>query len=371
MMKQRILIGTVALVAVMTAPLLAATPPLGLPAVPVPAGNPQTPEKAALGKRLYEEKRFSGDGTVACATCHDPAKAFTDGLAVAEGIGKQKGTRNSPTVINAAYYTTQFWDGRRPSLEEQAKDPFLNPIEHGLKSHAPILATIRSDPTYPAEFRKVFGVAAGAITIDHVVKAIAAFERTVVAGDSPFDRYLFGGDKGAMSPAAIRGLEIYRVKGRCQDCHTIGQTESTFTDNKFHNLGVGFKRIEGKFMPIATAFRKAKEAGKNVDESVLTSQEASELGRFSVTLKPADIGAFKTPTLRNVAVTAPYMHDGSLKTLEEVVDLYDKGGEKNPLLDSGIRQLNLTPQEKADLVEFMKALTSPQFAQKPATAGKE
>lgn len=371
MMKQPILIGAVALVVALATPLLAGSPPLGLPPVPVPADNPQTPEKIALGKRLYEEKRFSGDGTVSCATCHDPAKAFSDGLAVAEGIGKQKGSRNSPTVINAAYYTTQFWDGRRATLEEQAKDPFLNPIEHGLGSHEPILATIRSDATYPAEFQTVFGVAPGAITIDHVVKAIAAFERTVVAGDSPFDRYLFGGDKGAMSAAAIRGLEIYRVKGRCQDCHTIGQTESTFTDNKFHNVGVGFKRIEGKFMPVATAFRKAKEAGRNVDESVLTSQEASELGRFVVTLKPADIGAFKTPTLRNVAVTAPYMHDGSLKTLEEVIELYDKGGETNPLLDSGIRQLNLTPQEKADLVEFMKALTSPQFAQKSAPAGKE
>jgi len=349
-------------------PLWAGTTPLGLPPVPVPADNPQTAEKIALGKRLYEDKRFSGDGTISCSNCHDETKGFTDHLPVAEGIRKQKGTRNSPTVINAAYYTSQFWDGRRPSLEEQAKDPFLNPIEHGLKSHDPIIAIVREDPAYPAEFRKVFNISPQEITIDHVVKAIASFERTVVAGDSPFDRYLYGGDKSALSPAAIRGLDTYRTKARCQDCHTIGQTDAIFTDNKFHNLGVGFNRIEKTFMPVANAFRKAKQAGKNIDESVLTSAEASELGRFVVTLRPTDIGAFKTPTLRNLTATAPYMHDGSIKTLEEVIELYDKGGEKNPLLDSGIRPLNLTPQEKADLVELLKSMTSPQFARQAATS---
>lgn len=361
-MIRSVALGSMLLMVVLQAPLAAAPPPLGLPPVPVPADNPQTPEKVALGKQLYEEKRFSADGTVSCATCHAPDKGFGDNLPVAEGIGKQKGTRNAPTVINAAYYSSQFWDGRRATLEEQAKDPFLNPIEHGLKTHDPILATVRSDPGYRQQFRTVFGVAPDQITIDHVVKAIAAFERTVVAGDSPFDRYLYGGDKSAMSEAAIRGLALYRVKARCQDCHPIGQTEATFTDNKFHNLGVGFARIAGKFMPLAAAFRKAKQAGTNIDERVLTNQEASELGRFVITLSPRDIGAFKTPTLRNVAVTGPYMHDGSVKTLEEVIELYNKGGEANPLLDSGIRSLGLTPQEKADLVELLKAMTSPQFA---------
>lgn len=360
-MRRIIAYAMVLFAAVWIAPLLAADAPLGLSPVPVPADNPQTPEKIALGKRLYEDTRFSGDGTVSCATCHDPAKAFGDGLATAEGIRKQKGTRNSPTVINAAYYDTQFWDGRRPSLEEQAKDPFLNPIEHGLESHEPILETIRKDTTYPAEFKKVFGAEAKDVTIDHVVKAIAAFERTVIAGDSPFDRYLYGGEENAISKAAKRGLELYRTKGRCQDCHAIGQTEALFTDNKFHNLGVGFDKIEANFMKIAGAFRKAKQAGQEIDETVLTDQQASELGRFAVTLSPSDIGRFKTSTLRNVAVTGPYMHDGSLQTLEEVMELYNKGGEENPFLDSGIRPLNLTDQEIADIVEFMKSLTSPQF----------
>jgi cytochrome c peroxidase len=343
------------------APFWAGEIPLGLPPVPVPADNPQSPEKIALGKRLFEDKRFSADGTISCAHCHDPVKAFTDGEPTADGINKLKGTRNSPTVINAAYYEAQFWDGRRPSLEEQAKDPFVNPIEHGLTSHEPILETIRKDASYHALFRSVFGIEPKNITIDHVVKAIAAFERTVISGDSPFDRYLYGGDKTAMSESAIRGLEIYRTKGRCQDCHTIGQTNAIFTDNKFHNVGVGFKRIEARMMQIATAFRKAKQEGKDIDKSVLGDKEISELGRFVVTLRPSDIGQFKTPTLRNVAATAPYMHDGSIETLEEVVELYNKGGEKNPFLDSGIRVLNLTDQEKADLVAFMKSLTSPQF----------
>jgi cytochrome c peroxidase len=339
--------------------------------VPVPANNPQTPEKIALGKRLYEDKRFSGDGTVSCATCHDPAKGFGDGKPVAEGIRSQKGTRNAPTVINAAYYTSQFWDGRRATLEEQAKDPFTNPIEHGLTSHEPILQTIRGDATYPAEFRAVFGIAPQQLTIDHVVKAIAAFERTVVAGDSPFDRYQYGGDQGAISEAAKRGLALYRVKARCQDCHAIGQTDATFTDNKFHNVGVGFKRIGDRYLQVANTYRKARQAGKEIDKSVLTDAEASELGQFAVTLKPSDIGRFKTSTLRNVAVTGPYMHDGSIATLAEVIELYDKGGEQNPFLDSGIRPLNLTPQEKADLVDFLKTLTSPQYAATLPSGKKE
>ncbi len=349
----------------LTPPGAAAGPPLGLPEVPVPADNPQTPQKIALGEKLYHDTRFSATGAVGCVTCHDPQMAFADRKTVAEGVEGKKGTRNSPTVINAAYYETQFWDGRVPSLEEQAKQPLTNPVEHGLESFAPILETIRNDPDYPKQFEQVFGVKPAAITIDHVVKAIASFERTVVAGDSPFDRYEYGGDQSAMSEAAIRGLALYRGKARCQDCHTIGQTSATFTDNDFHNLGVAFKNIEDRMMEVANKFRQAKMEGKSVDETVLTDRDMSELGRFAVTLRPSDIGRFKTVTLRNIAVTAPYMHDGSQKTLLEVIEFYDKGGEDNPFLDGGIRPLNLTEQEKKDLVEFLEHLTSPQFAQTP------
>ncbi|HHQ42651.1 MAG TPA: c-type cytochrome [Chromatiales bacterium] len=362
-MRSRTSLSTLAAVGTLWSAVAMGAPPLGLPPVPVPADNPITPEKVKLGERLFHEKRFSADGTVSCASCHKPELAFTDGLPVAEGIRKQKGTRNTPTVVNAAYYTTQFWDGRRPSLEEQAKDPFVNPIEHGLPSHEPILEVVRKDPYYRKAFRKVFGVAPEAVTIDHVVKAIAAFERTVVSGDSPFDRYLYGGDKSALSESAIRGLKIFRTKGRCVDCHKIEQTSATFTDNDFHNLGVGFQRIAPRLHEIVAKFREAKAKGANLDESVLTQAEVSELGRFAVTGRISDLGRFKTPTLRNVAVTAPYMHDGSLKTLEEVVEFYDKGGEANDFLDGGIRPLKLTEQEKKDLVEFLKSLTSPRFAQ--------
>ncbi len=362
-MRSRTSLSTLAAVGTLWSAVAMGAPPLGLPPVPVPADNPITPEKVKLGERLFHEKRFSADGTVSCASCHKPELAFTDGLPVAEGIRKQKGTRNTPTVVNAAYYTTQFWDGRRPSLEEQAKDPFVNPIEHGLPSHEPILEVVRKDPYYRKAFRKVFGVAPEAVTIDHVVKAIAAFERTVVSGDSPFDRYLYGGDKSALSESAIRGLKIFRTKGRCVDCHKIEQTSATFTDNDFHNLGVGFQRIAPRLHEIVARFREAKARGADLDESVLTQAEVSELGRFAVTGRISDLGRFKTPTLRNVAVTAPYMHDGSLKTLEEVVEFYDKGGEANDFLDGGIRPLKLTEQEKKDLVEFLKSLTSPRFAQ--------
>ncbi len=336
--------------------------PLGLPPVPIPSDNPQNAAKIALGMKLFLDKRFSADSTVSCATCHDPKRAFTDGLPIAEGIKKKKGTRNSPAVVNAAYYTSQFWDGRVPSLEEQAKGPFVNPVEHGLRDFSPILKVIERDPKYSSLFKKAFGIDKNKIGIEHVVKAIASFERTIVSGNSPFDRYMYGGEKGAMSEAAIRGLKLYRTKARCQDCHPIGQTSAIFTDNKFHNLGVGFSVIEPRLMEIVEKVKRAKEKGLKLDETILQKRDISELGRFVVTLNIEDIGRFKTPTLRNVAVTGPYMHDGSVETIEDVIELYNQGGEDNPMLDSGIRPLGLTEQEKADLVEFLKALTSPEYA---------
>lgn len=340
---------------------VAGEPPLGLPPVPVPAENPITPVKVKLGKMLFLDERFSADGTVSCATCHDPKMAFVDGLPVSEGIKGLKGTRNAPTVINAAYYTSQFWDGRRATLEEQALDPFVNPVEHGLKSHEPIVKICRTDPTYRKLFAEAFGLKPEEITIDHVVKAIATFERTVIAGNSPFDRYYFGGDENAISEAAKRGFKLFQTKARCQDCHRLDQKFALFTDNKFHNLGVGMEKIAPRLREIINAYRKAKRKGLKLDESVLSNQEISELGRFAVTLNLRDVGAFKTPSLRNVAVTGPYMHDGSLKTLEEVVEFYNQGGRKNPFLSSGIRPLNLSEQEKRDLVEFLKSLTSPEY----------
>lgn len=349
--------------------VVATAEPLGLPPVPVPGDNPTTPEKVRLGEKLFNDKRFSATGEVSCASCHKPEAAFTDGpLKVSEGIGGLTGTRNAPTVVNAAFMQRQFWDGREPDLEAQSKQPFLNPVEMGLENHEPILRIVRSDPTYGQLMKKAFGVSGTAVTMDHVAKAIASFERTIIAGDSPFDRYYYGGEIAAMSEAAVRGLDVFINKGRCVSCHTISQTHALFTDSRFHNLNVSFGKIARGINELATTYAEKKAQGADVDVTVLTDVSASELGRFAVTEEWRDIGAFKTPTLRNVALTAPYMHDGSQATLEAVVEFYNNGGRLktddpvNDFQSGGIRPLDLTDRESKDLVAFLKALTSPEIA---------
>ena len=333
---------------------------LGLPALPVPADNPQTNRKIELGRLLFNDKRFSADGSISCASCHHVDKAFTDGLPVAEGIGRKLGTRNTPTIVNAAFYTRLFLDGRAPSLEAQSLGPFTNPIEHGLTDHQQIVDTVRQEPDYQNRFHKVFGLSVNEIEIDHVAKAIASFERTLIAGDSPFDRYYFGGNKHALSDSAARGLRIFRRKGNCANCHEITWNNALFTDNRYFNIGVGFKRLE----PALDELLRTLRQGGSPEQLMLTDQQKSELGKFNVTRVIADMGKFKTPTLRNIVLTAPYMHDGSIATLEEVVEYYDKGGEKNRFLDAAIFPLHLTKQEKNDLTAFLHSLTSPQYSKK-------
>lgn len=353
------------------------SPALGLPPVPIPADNPQTPEKVALGEKLFNDKRFSTTGEVACANCHKEEAAFTDSpLKTSEGINKLTGTRNAPTVVNSAYFDTMFWDGRSPSLEDQSTHPFLNPVEMGLADHQPILKIVRSEPEYVAAFKTVFGKTGDAVTMDEVSKAIASFERTKVSGNSPFDRWYFGGEEGAMTDAQKRGFKLFVNEGRCVSCHVVEQTQAIFTDNRFHNIGVGVNRIQNDIPELAGEFVKVKSV-EEVDRKVLSDKRTSELGRFAVTTGFDDLGAFKTSTLRNVELTAPYMHDGSLKTLKEVMDHYNNGGvtkkgdHVNDFLSSGIRPLNLTEAQVDDLVEFMKALTSPEIAKLAAKqAGK-
>ncbi|MGR9035826.1 MAG: cytochrome-c peroxidase, partial [Gammaproteobacteria bacterium] len=294
------------------------TPTLGLPPVPVPADNPQSPAKIALGDKLFHDKRFSIDGTVSCANCHNDKLAFTDGLQFSIGHNGLSGTRNAPTVVNAAFYKSQFWDGREPDLESQSKQPFINPVEGGLPDHAPILKIVRTDAEYKKAFESVFGAGGGQVTMDHVAKAIASFERSLVSGNSPFDRYYFKGENGALNGAQIRGLNLFLGQGRCVSCHTIEQDQALFTDNRFHNIGIGINAIQDDVPHLAGAFLEAKAKGGEVDKMVLTDKKSSELGRFAVTDQLTEIGAFKTPTLRNVELTAPYMHDGSLKTLKDV-----------------------------------------------------
>jgi cytochrome c peroxidase len=364
-LKQTLRIGVIA--ATLTA-CVAFAAPLGLPPVPVPADNPITPDKVKLGDKLFNDKRFSSTGEVSCATCHDKDKGFTDNLPVSEGINKLTGTRNAPTVINAAYLHTQFWDGREPTLEAQSAGPFINPVEMALPSHEPILKIVRSDSEYVDLFKKAFGKAGAQVTMKEVEQAIATFERTIISGNSPFDRYYFGGDKKAMSPAAIRGLDVFINQGRCVSCHVIEQTTALFTDNRFHMIGVSANQMPRNLDELATAVEDVKKRGADV--AVLSSTKTSALGRYAVSRDLTDIGAFKTPTLRNIELTAPYLHDGSLKTLEEVVTFYNNGGrvkETDPepeLLSGGIRPLNLSKAQEADLVEFLKALTSPEFVKK-------
>jgi len=325
---------------------------LGLPELPSIINNPQTPAKIALGKHLFNDVRLSQDGTVSCASCHQQSKAFTDGQKVAVGIRGQQGLRNAPTVVNAAYYQHLFVDGRASSLEEQALGPFLNPIEHGLKSKRQLVKLVEQDANYKKQFASVF--ANSAITAVKITSAIASFERTLIAGNSAFDRYLFGRDRKALTQSEARGMRLFRRKGNCANCHEISGKDALFMDNRFYNLGVGFARVNPEIDYILGALRQ----GNKLEALALSKVQQAELGRFNVTHIIADIGKFKTPTLRNIALTAPYMHDGSLDTLEAVVEYYDKGGYKNPYLDAAIFPLHFTQQEKQDLVAFLKALTS-------------
>jgi cytochrome c peroxidase len=302
--------------------------PLGLPPVPIPPDNPPTADTVALGRRLYYDPQLSVDGTISCASCHAPQFAFSDQRPFSIGVGGKPGTRHAPTVINSAYSELQFWDGRAPSLEEQAKGPIANPVEmaHTLDG---VVARLQDDPNYRELFQKAWGT--DQITIDLVAKSIASFERTVIAGNSPFDRFYFGHDKKALSPAAQRGFKLFTdpKKANCAVCHAIGKTDALFTDNKFHNLGIGAD----------------------------TRGNLNDPGRYSVTKQDADMGCFKTPTLRNLANRAPFMHDGSFPTVKDALAHYIGGGNMNDHLDKQIHALDfLTFDERDDLLQFLDSL---------------
>jgi cytochrome c peroxidase len=250
----------------------------------------------------------------------------------------------------------QFWDGRAKSLEEQAQQPLINPIEMAMPSPDAVVAKVKQIPEYVNRFQAVFR---GPVTIDAIAKAIAAFERTQLSGDAPFDRFI-AGDKSAITEAAQRGWALFQGKARCITCHEFHASSPFFTDFKYHNIGIGMKATPN-FEALARQIQSMAQAGTltqaAIDKLALT-EGFSEVGRFLVTRQPKDLGAFKTSPLRDIELTAPYMHDGSLKTLREVIDFYNKGGEPNPNLDGGIITLNLTEQEISDLEEFMKMLTS-------------
>jgi len=332
---------------------------LGLPALKIPQNNPQSNEKIALGQRLFNDTRLSHDGSISCASCHLQQFAFTDGKQVAVGIQGKIGFRNAPTVINAAFYQTLFIDGRANSLEAQALGPLLNPIEHGLKNKEAIIRIIKEDTSYQQAFSSAFQPSSSNISITKITQAIASFERTLIAGNSAFDRYLFARDRQSLTDSEARGMRLFRRKGNCANCHEISGTNALFMDNRFYNLGVGFQKIK----PQLAAFIQTLRVGEHPDNFAFTDAQRAELGRFNVTHILKDIGKFKTPTLRNIALTAPYMHDGSMATLEEVIEYYDQGGKQNIFLDPAIFPLHFSKQEKQDLLAFLNSLTSESLKQ--------
>lgn len=297
------------------------TPEAGLPPMPIPADNPQSDAKIKLGRQLYFDGRLSANNEISCATCHDPKTGWAGHDATDTGIGGRVGDRNSGTVVNSGYMKYQFWDGRAASLEEQALGPIHNPVEMG-ETLENVVRKLNAIPGYKRQFQEVFH---SDVTTDGIAKAIAAFERTIVSGPSPYDRFLQG-DKKALSAEALRGMEIFNGKGTCVACHN----GPLFSDQSFHNLGIGMNAAK------------------------------PDIGREAVTKDPKDRGKFKTPGLRNVANTYPYMHDGQTPTLEAVVELHNKGGIPNSNLDPLVKPLGLTDTEKKDLVAFLKALTGPE-----------
>lgn len=327
---------------------------LTTPPAPVP-----TPEKAALGKLLFHDKRLSSDGTVSCDTCHDVDRGFTDHRpdnATSAGVGGKRGARNSPTVLDAMFQASQFWDGRAATLEEQAKLPMVNPVEMGETPQA-IVATVRGIPDYARSFKTLYGHDA---TFDDIASAIGAYERTLYSGNSPFDRFI-AGDANAIDASAKRGWALFNGKARCSDCHEFNSVNPLFSDQKFHNIGIAAHKQDFDQLARKAATELRDLSAQQIDELALKS-DYSELGRFLITRNVADIGAFKTETLRNIGVTGPYMHDGSLTTLWDVIDHYNKGGVANPYLDGGMQRLGLSESEIDDLVAFLFTLTDDKLA---------
>jgi cytochrome c peroxidase len=305
--------------------------PLGLMWPTFPSGHPPTQAEVMLGARLFADPGLSADGQVSCATCHEPSAGFADARVASAGVYGRTGVRNSQTLLNAGYATEFGWDGAHDSLESQALAALTNPREMGASAAS---LEQRVNDAYGAQLAELYGNSslAGALA------ALGAYQRTLIAGDSPMDDFIYRGDEGAVSAEARRGFEIFLGKGRCVRCHFMRSRQShpfggesgLFTDGKYHNIGIGFER----------------------------GSTPADVGRASITGQVEERFAFKTPTLRNVALTAPYMHDGSLASLEAVVDYYDRGGNANPGLDADIKRLDLTSSERAALIAFLTALTS-------------
>jgi cytochrome c peroxidase len=300
--------------------------PKGLPAPWIPATNPMTPEKVALGRRLFFEKSLSRDRSKSCSNCHVPGACFTDERATALGVRDQVGPRNTPSLVNAALYPALFWDGRAVSLEAQVEGPLLAPTELDMTEEE-IVARVREEPAYPPLFAAAFGTPE--VTLRRIGHALSSFERTLLSAESAFDRWWWDEEEDAVSPAAKRGFDLFRTKAGCASCHRVGPSDALFTDFGFHATGAG---------------------------------RGDDPGRFAVTGREEDRGRFRTPSLRNVAVTGPWFHDGSATSLADVIAHYDRGGGEGRRKEPEIRALRLSREEKDDLEAFLRSLTSPEFA---------
>lgn len=346
-----------------------AQPPLGLPPVPVPAANPPTPARIRLGRKLFLDRRLSWNGSLSCAMCHVPEQGFTSNeLRTAVGIEGKSLLRNSPTLLNVAYAAPHFHDGREPDLDVQAFDVFVNPDEMAAPSLGWVVERVRSLPGYPELFAEAYGAAPSVATIGG---ALGSYMRSLLSADSPFDRWFFGGEPGALPEAARRGYAVFSGQGGCTGCHTVGAEAALFTDGGYHDTGIGRAATERTAtVRVELAPGHSTEVPRAVVESV-GRPLPRDLGRYRITADPADRWRFKTPSLRNVALTAPYMHDGSLSTLREVVEHYDRGGVAGPGLDPRIRPLGLSEAEKDDLVAFLESLTGANAAELVADARSE
>lgn len=315
---------------------------LGLPTVVVEPDD----RKAVLGRQLFVDKRLSRDGTMSCATCHVPEQGFTQNdRPTPSGRDGAALRRNAPTLLNIAYATPLMHDGAAPSLEAQALTPLFDGNEMANTGFEDLERRLAALPGYRDTFRSVF---AGDVTMARLGEALAAYQRTLQAANSPFDRWTYAGDPAAMSEAARRGYRLFLGKAGCSTCHLVGPASALFTDNAMHNTGAGARRVAA-----AHARRQTSTSGATIDFA-----NAGDRGRHEVTQMPVDIGRFRTPTLRNVALTAPYMHDGSLATLEDVVRFYARGGGANANLDPAIKPLQLANRDIEDLVAFLRSLTA-------------
>ncbi|MCU7851429.1 MAG: SCO family protein [Candidatus Thiodiazotropha sp. (ex Monitilora ramsayi)] len=336
----------------------AMNPPLGLPSIPVPENNPLSREKIELGRKLFFDRRLSLNDTFSCAMCHVPEQGFTSNeLAMAVGIEGRSVRRNSPTIYNTAYAQLLFHDGREENLEQQVWGPLLARNEMANPSVGYVLSKIRQIGDYQGMFEAAFD--GRSVSMETLGMALASYQRTLVSADSAFDRWYFSGKTDSISEAAHRGFKLFTGKAGCSSCHTLGEKSALFTDNRLHNTGVGYLESMGIF-PEKQTVQIAPGITIDVDRSVIErvgEKPPNDVGRYEVTQNPHDRWKYKTPSLRNVALTAPYMHNGSLSTLSEVVDFYDAGGVPNELQDPLVRPLNLSKIEKADLVSFLMSLT--------------